>query len=247
MTVCTHYTQRYSMLQPFWPERPWLSTTLHCTEIDKVFYLFSCSLLLQRFWREIRSWISNSALIWTRYFLFIFLLLGNGIFLVFFDIYPIVPPAPAFLHSFLLLVIVVKGKDPKHQTYFYSGTGIFLMFFDIYPIVPPAPAFLHSFLLLVIVVKGKDPKHQTYFYTGTGIFLMFFDIHPIVPHTPALLHSFLSLVIVVKGKDPKRQTYFYSGTGIFYVLRYLSDSTSRTSIFAQFSLVLVTFDANWTS
>ena len=35
-------------------------------------------------------------------------------------IYPIVPHAPAFLHSFLLLVtVVVKGIGPKRQSYFY--------------------------------------------------------------------------------------------------------------------------------
>ena len=33
---------------------------------------------------------------------------------------PIVPYAPAFLHSFLLLVTVVQGIGPKQHTYFYS-------------------------------------------------------------------------------------------------------------------------------
>ena len=37
----------------------------------------------------------------------------TGIFLVLFYIYPIVPYAPAFLHSFLLLVTVVKGIGLK--------------------------------------------------------------------------------------------------------------------------------------
>ena len=44
---------------------------------------------------------------------YIFLLLGTGIVLVVFYIYPIVPHAPAFVHSFLLLVTVVKGKRPE--------------------------------------------------------------------------------------------------------------------------------------
>ena len=50
----------------------------------------------------------------------IFLLHGTGIVLVLFYIYPIVSYASAFLHSFILLVTVVKGKDPKRHTYFYS-------------------------------------------------------------------------------------------------------------------------------
>ena len=44
---------------------------------------------------------------------FIFLLLGTEIALVLFYIYPIVPYAPASLHSFVLLVAVVKGIDVK--------------------------------------------------------------------------------------------------------------------------------------
>ena len=51
---------------------------------------------------------------------FIFLLLGTRMFLVFFDIYPIVPYATNFLHSFLLLATVVKGIYLKHHLYFYS-------------------------------------------------------------------------------------------------------------------------------
>ena len=50
----------------------------------------------------------------------IFLLRGTGIVLVLFYIYPIVPYAPAFLHSFLLLVTVVKGIGLKRHLYFYS-------------------------------------------------------------------------------------------------------------------------------
>ena len=41
----------------------------------------------------------------------IFPLLGTGISLVLFYIYPILPHAPVSSHSFLLLVTVVKGKD----------------------------------------------------------------------------------------------------------------------------------------
>ena len=64
---------------------------------------------------------------------------------MFFCIYPIVPYAPAFLHSFLLLVTVVKGIGPKTSVIFLLlGTGIVLVFFYIYPIVPHAPVFLHS-------------------------------------------------------------------------------------------------------
>ena len=47
--------------------------------------------------------------------LFIFNLICTGIFLALFYIYKIVPYAPAFLNSFLLLVTVVKGKDPKRH------------------------------------------------------------------------------------------------------------------------------------
>ena len=46
---------------------------------------------------------------------FIFLLLGNGIVFALFYIYLIVPHAPAFLHSFLLLVTVVKSIGLKHR------------------------------------------------------------------------------------------------------------------------------------
>ena len=38
-------------------------------------------------------------------------------FLVFLDIYPIVPYAPAFSHRFLLLVTVVKNNDSRHIIY----------------------------------------------------------------------------------------------------------------------------------
>ena len=44
-----------------------------------------------------------------------FILLGTGICLVLFYIYPIVPYASAFLHSFLLLVTVVKGIGLKRN------------------------------------------------------------------------------------------------------------------------------------
>ena len=76
---------------------------------------------------------------------YIFLLRGTGIVLVLFYIYLIVPYTPAFLHSFLLLVTVVKGIGPKHQTYFYSLVlELFFCYSISYPIVPHAPAFLYS-------------------------------------------------------------------------------------------------------
>ena len=62
---------------------------------------------------------------------FVFLLLGTGIFPVFFYIYPIVPQAPEFLHSFLFPVTVVKGIGPKHHTYFYSLVLEFCLCFSI--------------------------------------------------------------------------------------------------------------------
>ena len=53
-----------------------------------------------------------------------------------FYIYPIVPYASAFLHSFLLLVTVVKGIYTLASFIFLlRGTGIFLVLFYIYPIV----------------------------------------------------------------------------------------------------------------
>ena len=59
-----------------------------------------------------------------------------------FYIYPIVPHAPAFLHSFLFSVTVAKDKDQKRNTHFYS---VVLEFFLCYSIsIPYAPAFLHS-------------------------------------------------------------------------------------------------------
>ena len=51
---------------------------------------------------------------------FIFILIGTGIVVVFIDIYPILPYTPAFSHSFLLLVTVVKDMGSKHLLYFYS-------------------------------------------------------------------------------------------------------------------------------
>ena len=48
----------------------------------------------------------------------IFLLIGFGIDLVFFYIYPIVPYTPAFIHSFLLLLTVEKGVDTKRHVIF---------------------------------------------------------------------------------------------------------------------------------
>ena len=48
---------------------------------------------------------------------YIFLLLRTGICLVLFYINPIVPHAPAFLHSFLLLVTVIKGIGLKRHLY----------------------------------------------------------------------------------------------------------------------------------
>ena len=46
-----------------------------------------------------------------------FILHGKEIFLVLFYIYPIVPYASAFLNSFLLLMVVVNGIDPKRHIY----------------------------------------------------------------------------------------------------------------------------------
>ena len=63
---------------------------------------------------------------------FIFLLPGTGIFLVLFYIYPIVPYAPGFLQSFLLLVTVVKGIGSKHPLYFYSLVLEFFLCYSIY-------------------------------------------------------------------------------------------------------------------
>ena len=51
---------------------------------------------------------------------YIFLLRGTGIVLVLFYIYPIVPYAPAFSHSFLSLVTVAKGIGLKPHIYIYS-------------------------------------------------------------------------------------------------------------------------------
>ena len=49
----------------------------------------------------------------------IFLLVGTGIGLVLLNIYPIVPYAPGFLHSFLLLVTVAKGIGLRRSVHFY--------------------------------------------------------------------------------------------------------------------------------
>ena len=90
---------------------------------------------------------------------YIILLLGAGMFLALFYIYPIVPRGLAFLHSFLLPVSVVcKGNMPiMSYIILLLGAGIFLALFYIYPIVPRGLAFLHSFLFPVSVVKGICP------------------------------------------------------------------------------------------
>ena len=46
-----------------------------------------------------------------------FILLGTGVFLCYSISYPIVIHVPAFVHSFLLIVTVVKGIGPKLHTY----------------------------------------------------------------------------------------------------------------------------------
>ena len=74
--------------------------------------------------------------------------------------HPIVPRTAAVLHSFLIPVTVVKGKDPNVIQILLLGTGMFLLLFYIYPIVPHTAAFLHRFLFPVTVVKGKDPKRR---------------------------------------------------------------------------------------
>ena len=61
---------------------------------------------------------------------YIFLLCGTWIALVLFYIYPIVPYASAFLHSFLLLVTGVKGIGPKRyyiSTRWYCKTSCVIL------------------------------------------------------------------------------------------------------------------------
>ena len=95
-----------------------------------------------------------------------FLLIDTGMVLLLFYIYPIVPHSPAFLHSFLFLVTVVKSIGLKHNLHYYSLVlELFLSYSISYPIVPHAPAFLHSFLLLLTVVKSIGLKRQLYFYS----------------------------------------------------------------------------------
>ena len=77
---------------------------------------------------------------------YIFPLRGTGNVLVLFYIYyPIVPYAPAFLHSFLLLESVVQGKDPKRHSYFYSLVlELFLCYSTSIRQYPTHQHFLHS-------------------------------------------------------------------------------------------------------
>ena len=67
----------------------------------------------------------------------IFLLIGTEMWemcLVLFYIHPIVPYAPASLHSFLSLVTVVKGKDPKRHYIstprYWNFSSVILYLFD---------------------------------------------------------------------------------------------------------------------
>ena len=83
---------------------------------------------------------------------FIFLFVGTGIVLTLFYIYPTVPHAPAFLHSFLLLATVVKGIDPK---LLYISTPCwylnFLLLFSIYPM----NWILNHRIVFLLPVKGR--------------------------------------------------------------------------------------------
>ena len=99
---------------------------------------------------------------------FIFLLVGIGIFLALFCIYPIVPHAPAFLHSFLLHDWC-KGYRPESPFIFLLlGTGIFLALFCIYPIVPYASAFFAQLL--------KLKKHVNKFFFFQSLQLLFLQL-----------------------------------------------------------------------
>ena len=94
---------------------------------------------------------------------YIFLLRGTGICLVLFYIYPIVPHSPAFLHSFLLLVTVVKSICLKRHLYFYSVVLEFSCVILYLSDSTPRTSIFRKFLLLVNVVKSIGSKINLYF------------------------------------------------------------------------------------
>ena len=93
---------------------------------------------------------------------YIFLLLGTGIFLVLFYIYAIVPYAPAFLHSFLLLVTIVKGISPKHHLYLYY---LVLAYFLCYSI-PNRQYPTHQHFSTVFALQAMFTEMHTYLFAG---------------------------------------------------------------------------------
>ena len=77
---------------------------------------------------------------------------------MFFYIYPIVPYAPAFLHSFLLLVTVLKGIGLKHHLYFYS---VVLEFSGVILHVPDSTLRIST--LCTVLVRYLESDGNTFF------------------------------------------------------------------------------------
>ena len=106
-------------------------------------------------------------------------------------IYPIIPHAPAFLHSFLFPVIVAKGIGPRRHLYFCLLVLEFLPLFYILSDSSSRTSFFKQLPITSDCCKGYRLETSLIFLLiGTGIFLVLFDIYPIVPHAPAFLQRF---------------------------------------------------------
>ena len=141
----------------------------------------------------------------------------------------------------MLVIMIDEGYRPETSCIFLLlGTVIFLVLIYIYSIVPHAPEFLHSFLLLVTVVKGQDLKRHAYFYS---LVLEVSCVILYLSNSTSRTSIFTQLLITsdccIKCIGSKSSySFLLLGTGIFLYI-YISDSTSRTSIFTPLLIIMI--------
>ena len=112
-----------------------------------------------------------------------------------FYIYPIVPYAPAFLHSFLFPVTVVKGIGPKRHIYFYS---LVLDVFLCYSKTNLSTQFLAVFLSIGIPTIERNNNGKKVDYLNTTLSILISKL------SPAERRQVL-IVIFCADQDPKKQ------------------------------------------
>ena len=103
---------------------------------------------------------------------FIFLLIGVGFFLMFFDIYPIISHTPVFLHSFLFIVTVVQCLSMKHLSipWYWNFSCVILYLSD----STSHTSIFRLFPISSDVCKGYRPETSVIFLLlGAGIFLCY--------------------------------------------------------------------------